>query len=129
MEKYNLIAAWIGVLLGLASGVIMGLCFQKEHWLGGYNSWERRLIRLGHISFFGIAFLNFAFVGTVAYLHITAADLAIPSKLFILTQIAMPLVCFLAAYRKWFRHLFFIPVLSALGAAGTFIITLQGVMK
>lgn len=118
MEKINLIAAWTGIFLGFCSGVPLGLFFQNEKWLGGYDSWERRLLRLGHISFFGIAFLNLAFVGSVAYLKPAEVSIIWPSRLFILALIAMPTVCFLAAFKKTCRHLFFVPVLSLLGATG-----------
>ena len=54
----NIIAAWIGFLLGGISGAVPGLFFYRYDWLGGYTSWPRRMIRLGHIAFFGIGFLN-----------------------------------------------------------------------
>jgi hypothetical protein len=34
----NLIFAWIWVLGGFLTGMIMGLKFQDENWLGGYSS-------------------------------------------------------------------------------------------
>ena len=45
MANINLWAAWIGILLGLASGTLQGLCFHRDNWLGGYGSWPRRLMR------------------------------------------------------------------------------------
>lgn len=36
----------------------LGLKFQRDGWLGGYASFAGRLIRLGHISFIGLGFLN-----------------------------------------------------------------------
>ena len=32
----NLIAAWSAILLGLVSGLVMGLFFHRENWLGGF---------------------------------------------------------------------------------------------
>ncbi len=122
MEKINLLAAWIGILAGLCSGVPLGLFFQNESWLGGYDSWKRRLLRLGHISFFGLAFLNLAFAATVSYLKLPIADIFWPSRLFIVAAVAMPSVCFLAAFNKSCRHLFFVPVLSLLGATGLLLV-------
>lgn len=120
MADINLWAAWIGILLGLASGVIPGLFFDRESWLGGYGSWPRRLMRLGHISFFGIAFLNLAYVNTVWLLG-PASRVPLASALLIAGAILMPLVCYLAAWKKPLRHLFPLPVLSLLGAALAFI--------
>lgn len=70
MIELNVWAAWIGIALGLLSGTIQGLFFASEDWLGGYASWPRRMLRLGHISFFGIAFLNLAYAST---LHLLGA--------------------------------------------------------
>ena len=126
MVTANLYAAWIGILLGFVGGAVQGSFFHREDWLQGYASWPRRLTRLGHISFFGLAFINLAFAATVAHLQpdTPTATYAIPwcSRLFILGAITMPLVCYLSAWRKGFRHLFFIPVSSLILAAGLFLI-------
>ena len=107
----NLFAAWIGFLLGCAAGAVSGLFFHETNWLGGYASWERRMIRLGHISFFGIGFLNLAFVSTFHLLEINRSP-PIPSFLLIVGAVTMPLVCYLSAWKPMFRHVFFVPVLS-----------------
>lgn len=120
MDDINLWAAWIGILLGLASGTVQGLFFDREDWLGGYASWPRRLMRLGHISFFGIAFLNLAYANTVWLLG-PASHVPLASMLLVAGAMLMPLVCYLAAWKKPFRHLFALPVVSLLGAAFAFI--------
>lgn len=111
--EINLYAAWIGMLLGGILGAVQGVFFHNEEWMGGYGSWRRRLTRLGHISFFGIAFINIAFVVTV-YVAGIENQVAIPSVLFIIGAIGMPLICYLSAFIKKFRHLFFIPALSVI---------------
>lgn len=120
MANINLWAAWIGILLGLASGTLQGLYFHRDNWLGGYGSWPRRLMRLGHISFFGIAFLNLAYANSVVLLG-AASHVPLASGLLLAGAVLMPLVCYLAAWRKPLRHLFALPVLSLLGAAVAFI--------
>ena len=114
---------WIGMLLGVLSGAAIGLLFHREDWMGGYNSFRRRLTRLGHISFFGLGFINFFF----AISHQTAGvdpALAFPAAVaFTIGAIAMPTCCFLSAWRKPFRHLFFIPVT---GVATGIVLTLAG---
>ncbi|MEN8187204.1 MAG: hypothetical protein ABFR05_08765 [Bacteroidota bacterium] len=114
MVEINLYAAWIGMLLGGIMGAIQGLFFHKEEWLGGYGSWKRRMTRLGHISFFGIAFINIAFAVTVYVLGIEQ-EVYIPSVLFIIGAVGMPLICYLSAFKKVIRNLFFIPALSIIG--------------
>lgn len=121
MAELNLYAVWGGILLGIIVGATQGMFFHDEKWLGGYGSWRRRMVRLGHISFFGIAFINFVFVYSVDYFALTRC-VRVPSYLFIVGAITMPLVCYLSAFKKAFRHLFFIPVLSVLAATLLFII-------
>ncbi len=120
----NLYAVWIGLLAGCISGAIPGLFFYKEDWLGGYPSWRRRMIRLAHISFFGIGFINLAFVVSV---HIFSIDsgVRITSYSLIIGAITMPLICYLSAIRPLFRHLFFIPVTSICVGIITFLIRIS----
>jgi hypothetical protein len=107
----NLYAAWAGFILGCLAGAVTGLFFHDADWLGGYGSWPRRLIRLGHISFFGIGLLNLAFALTARTVGLDSGLTAV-SALFLLGAVTMPLVCYLSAWRVTFRHLFFIPAVS-----------------
>ena len=110
----TLLAGWLGMLGGVASGALIGLFFHREEWMGGYASFRRRMTRLGHISFFGLGFLNLACAFTLALADPgpTAARVA---ALGLLTGAAtMPVCCFLAAWRKPFRHLFPLPVAGVL---------------
>jgi hypothetical protein len=103
-------AGWIGMLLGVASGAVIGLFFHREDWMGGYASYRRRLTRLGHISFFGLAFVNFCFAFTQSVLPLAVPWSVIAMQGFLVGAATMPTICFLSAWRKPFRHLFFIPV-------------------
>ena len=126
MANVNLTAAWVLILLGFLSGAGMGLFFRNAKWLGGYTSWPRRMLRLGHISFFGMAFINLAFFVSAPYLPITSA-VSTASALLLLAAIAMPTICLLSAFREKVRHTFFIPVGSLLTAASLLVFaTLPG---
>jgi len=105
----NLYAAWAGILLGVLVGAGQGLLFHREDWLGGYASWPRRMVRLGHVSFFGLAFINLAFWVTASSLELSGGA-ALPSWLLVVGAVTMPACCYLAAFKKGFRHLFVIPV-------------------
>ncbi len=125
-SKLNTLAAWFGILAGVIAGLVQGLFFHKEEWLGGYTSWKRRMVRLAHISFFGIGFVNLAFAFAVYSANIQSG-IVLPSYLFIIGAITMPIVCYLSAFKKFFRNLFFIPVLSVL--VGTVVFILGGLLK
>ena len=100
----------------------MGLLFHKDTWLDGYGTWRRRLVRLAHISFFGIAFINLSFAFSVAHLKLTHPS-GLTSSLLMIAAVCMPLVCYLAAWRKPLRHLFPIPALSLLIGISYFVFT------
>ncbi len=107
----NIVAAWIGFLLGGISGAIPGLFFYRHDWLGGYTSWPRRMIRLGHIAFFGIGFLNLGLGLTTIMLNVESHY---ASMLMIIGAATMPLLCYLSAFKPIFRHLFFMPAGSVM---------------
>jgi hypothetical protein len=126
MGLINLYAAWVGILMGFLAGAVEGLFFHREDWRGGYANWSRRMTRLGHISFFGIGFINLAYGLTVSALG-PEAHVALSSYLLIVGAVTMPMVCYLAAFRKGFRHLFFVPAGCLIAAVVLFI--LRGLMS
>jgi len=126
MREINFLVAWLAILLGLITGTVLGLFFHEEDWMGGYGSWRRRMVRLGHISFFGTGFLNLAFILSVGHLHLEEPP-PIASAGFVLGALAMPTVCFLSAWRDSFRRFFFIPVASLIVATADFL--LRGIFR
>jgi hypothetical protein len=125
MSHVNLYLGWIWITAGFISGAIIGLFFYDRDWLGGYDSWRRRMVRLGHISFLGTGLLNLAFEFTLA-LREGASPPPLASWLFVTGAVTMPLVCFLSAWRDGFRRLFPIPVASLIGASLSLIV--QGLL-
>ncbi|HEY2083974.1 MAG TPA: hypothetical protein VGI88_14425 [Verrucomicrobiae bacterium] len=123
--RINLLAAWVGMLLGFGSGFALGLFFHRENWLGGYGSFKRRLYRLAHISFFGLGAVNLFFYLTTRTLP-AGAMLSFASTAFILGAITMPICCFVMAHFPKTRPLFALPVFSLLAGG---ILTLWEVAK
>ena len=111
----NMTVGWFAMLGGALSGGTVGLFFHKENWLGGYYSFRRRLVRLGHIAFFGLGFLNILFALSANRLSALAAAegaLEAASVCFLIGVVTMPLCCFLAAWRPGMKFLFPVPVMS-----------------
>lgn len=94
---FSLMTGWVGFLGGVISGAIMGLMFHRENWLGGYGSQPRRMVRLGHISFFGIGLINLFYALSLAPLGVPTAAARIGSTALLVALIMMPTVCFLTA--------------------------------
>ena len=99
---------WLSILCGIISGALIGLFFHKENFLDGYCSFNRRLVRLGHIAFMGLGFTNIIYGLTALQISILPSfSTSFSLKMAALT---MPLFCFLTAWKELFRHGFFIPV-------------------
>lgn len=110
MAQWNLVAGWSGMMFGLISGAAVGLFFHDEHFAGGYGAFRRRLLRLGHVSFFGLGIINVVFAMTLITTGLIIPLARVASISLIAGAVLMPTVCYLAAWRKPFRHLFAIPV-------------------
>jgi hypothetical protein len=95
---------WSLVVLGFVSGALLGLRFHDEGMLGGYASWPRRLLRLGHVACVALGMLNLLLAATVpAAPPLAALALA-------LGGFAMPAACCVVAFRRQWRALFAVPV-------------------
>jgi hypothetical protein len=122
----NLLLAWLWILLGFVSGMVLGLFFRGEDWLGGYASFKRRMYRLGHISFFGLGALNLLFWLTVQHFSLAGQGISVASWAFIVGAIAMPICCVIMASFPKAHLIFSVPVVSLiLGGALTLTLLVQ----
>lgn len=102
-------------MLAFVTGAIIGLFFYQEDFLGGYDSFRRRILRLGHIAQAALGMMNVVAGNSQIA---TGADFNMIAQWgLIVGGISMPVVCFLSAWKPGFRHLFFIPVVSLIAAA------------
>jgi hypothetical protein len=119
----NWYAGWGLLLAAFTTGAVVGLAFHRPGFLGGYGSFPRRLVRLGHIALAALGMLNLLYALSPwpprSLWQAQAASVA-----FVVGGVAMPLVCFLSAWKEPCRHLFFIPVLALVLAV---VWTLSGV--
>ena len=104
-------AGWALVLGAFLTGALIGLAFHRDDFLGGYNSFRRRLLRLGHIALAALGLMNVVFslspLPAPGTWHAGAASLC-----FVAGGVTMPLACFLTAWREPFRHIFAVPVVA-----------------
>src|ERR1035441_11021228 len=121
----NLILAWLWILLGFTSGMMLGMFFHGENWLGGYSSFKRRMYRLGHISFFGLGAVNLLFWVTMQKISITGPLTELASSAFIVGAITMPVCCVVMAHFPKAHLIFAVPVVSLI--TGGILILLEGI--
>jgi hypothetical protein len=108
----NLFLAWLWILLGFVSGMVLGMFFHGENWLGGYGSFKRRMYRLGHISFFGLGVVNLLFWLTAQSVSFTGPLAGVASWAFIAGAFTMPVCCVIMAHFPRAHLIFAVPVLS-----------------
>lgn len=106
----NLLLAWLWIVLGFVFGLYLGLNFHRDDWLGGYGSLTRRLYRLGHISFFGLGFVNLLYFFTLRITPLSGPTVGVSSWSFVLGAVTMPICCLLMAHVPRLRPLFALPV-------------------
>jgi hypothetical protein len=121
-HSVNWIAGWLLILAGFISGTGLGLYFHREDFWGGYASFRRRIVRLGHIALVALGMLNLLY-GLSPWPAAGQWEADVAGLALIIGGAAMPLVCFLTGWREGFRRLFFIPVAALITAA---IFTLKG---
>jgi len=122
MAQWNMFAGWAGMLLGLISGSVIGLFFHQADFAGGYGAFRRRLLRLGHIAFFGLGIINVLFSLALSSGSIQP-DYPVTASLSLIAGAAlMPTICFLTAWKAFFRHAFALPVICV---AITIVLVLQ----
>ncbi len=116
--QLNLILAWLWIVLGFLSGMVMGMFFHDEKWLGGYASHCRRMYRLGHISFFGLGVTNLLFYFTVRATALANPLLPVAAWAFIIGAITMPICCAVMAHARKAYFIFSVPVVSLILGGG-----------
>jgi hypothetical protein len=122
----NLVIAWLWLLLGFVAGMVLGMFFHGENWLGGYASFKRRMYRLGHISFFGLGAVNLLFCLTVQNFSLAGQLVSVASWAFIVGAISMPVCCVVMAHFPKAHMIFAVPVVSLIAGG---ILTLMEVIK
>jgi len=122
----NLFLAWLWILLGFVSGMVLGMFFHGENWLGGYGSLKRRMYRLGHISFFGLGAVNLLFCLTVQNFALAGSLIHFASLAFIAGAMAMPACCVVMAHFPKAHLIFSVPVVSLITGG---VLTLLEIIK
>lgn len=121
---WNWYAGWGLILVAFLTGAGLGLFFDQDDFWGGYTSFRRRLVRLGHIALAALGMLNLLFALSPwpeqSHWQTTPASIS-----WIIGAVTMPASCFLTAWKKNLRPLFVIPVSFLILAAS---LTLWGAL-
>jgi ethanolamine transporter EutH len=106
----NEIFGWISVLTSLLMGMYMGVKFQRADWLGGYNAFPRRMVRLAHIALAALGTLNIIFAQTAPRVHLDASLTRVASVSYMAGGVLMPACCVYLAFRGKHFGVFALPI-------------------
>jgi len=114
-HSLNFHVGWSMVLAAFITGALLGLRFHRDDFLGGYASFRRRMLRLGHIALAALGIFNvvYSLCPTPGAGRWNAPW---AGGCWIAGGILMPVICFLSAWRPAFRILFFLPVATLIAA-------------
>lgn len=111
--------ALVGIPLGLASGLALGLVAYRSDGWGGYGSFRRRAARLGHVSLLMLP-LFAGFWSRMAESSASSPLVTPATVLWIAGGCALSLALFAAAWRRALAWLLPLPALALTTAAVLF---------
>ena len=127
----NRVLGWTSLAAGVGVGLVMGLWsfdgpLQPPAWIGEYTDTSRRLVRLGHIAFLGLGFIDILIERELARSSLGRAGRAIASWSMVIGNVLLPIALFGAAAYRPLKYFMAIPatsvflalVLAAYGARG-----------
>jgi hypothetical protein len=115
--RWNRRVAWTSLALGAGTGLTLGLWSfdgpaAVPTWLGDYGDTARRLARLGHIAFFGLALINLALAEALPRLALGAGARRASAGLMNFGNIFLPLTLFAAAAHRPLKYLMPFPAVA-----------------
>jgi len=115
--EFNRVVAWLSLAAGAGTGLIMGLWsfdgpLATPAWIGDYADTPRRLLRLGHIAFFGLGILNLLLVHSLPTFPMGRRARRAVLGCMNFGNVFLPLTLIAAAAFPPFKYLMPLPALS-----------------
>ena len=109
-QLLNWYAGWGLTLAAFVTGAAFGTRFHRDDFWGGYASFRRRIVRLGHVALAALGMMNVLFAVAASAGPRDGPLLRAASICFVVGGVTMPAVCFLTGWREPLRRLFDLPV-------------------
>ena len=113
----NVRLGWVSLAVGALSGLVLGLWsfdgpVPTPPGLEDYQNLSRRLLRLGHIAFFGLGILNLLLARDLNSTALTFRGKSICSFLMNFGNVALPLSLVMAAFWHPLKYLMPVPAMA-----------------
>lgn len=117
LGETNRLVAWASIVAGAATGLVMGLWSfdgpaPVPQWIGDYETTARRLIRLGHIAFFGLGILNLALARELPRLSLKEWLARTAARCMNFGNVFLPITLFAAGVYQPLKYLLPFPAVS-----------------
>jgi hypothetical protein len=122
----NEVFGWTSILFAVGMGLWMGVKFQSEGWLGGYDALPRRMIRLAHVALAALGMLNIEFAHALHGCALSDRWTRVASIGFITAGVSMPVCCLFIASGGRRYGIFALPV-GCLGVV--LLLTIAGIRR
>ncbi len=114
---FNLVVGWASLAAGAISGLVLGLWsfdgpVDVPAWIGAYGDTPRRLIRLGHIAFFGLGILNILLARELPRLALGAEAMRAAFRCMNFGNVFLPVTLFVAAIYPPLKYVLPVPATS-----------------
>jgi cytochrome b561 len=106
--RRNIRFGWIWILVGLLVGAVMGMWSFNGPMpspVGDYASLPRRMLRLSHIAFIALAFMNILYGYEIEKTKLTQSMKRLGSGLMISGAVLMPLFLLSAVFYEQLKYL------------------------
>lgn len=103
---------WSWIVLGFLAGGLLGTGFERDGFLGGYDSLRRRLLRLGHIAMIALGVLNILFVISLERWGFGGVWVDLASWSLMAGALLMPSCCALTACVPRAKPFFALPIVT-----------------
>jgi hypothetical protein len=115
--EFNQLIGWLSLTLGVFSGLILGLWsfdgpVQVPNWIGNYEDTSRRLLRMGHISLFGVGILNILLAREFPWAALGKKGTGTAMTCMTFGNVFLPTLLFGAAIYRPIKYLLPFPALS-----------------
>ena len=119
--RLSILVAWTSILVGALTGLLLGIWsfggpVPVPGWIGDYSDLPRRLLRLGHIAFFGLGILNIMLSRHLRQSLLGTKPRHIALKAMNFGNIFLPLSLFVAAVWEPAKYLMSVPAIAVTGA-------------
>ena len=117
----NRLLGWTSLMLCVGTGLVMGLWsfsgpVSVPSWIGGYGDLPRRLIRLGHIAFFGLGVINILVAREIQNLHLEIRVKKWVCRAMNFGNVFLPLTLFASALFPPLKYGMSLPAMSVFAA-------------